>query len=145
MKMDIVKVNANLKTPTYATDGSGALDLYANITETVNILPGEGMMIGTGIKCNIPDDHLGLLVPRSGKGSQGLNLKNTIGLIDSDYHGEVMANVVNRHPKDNLTIAPGERFIQFAIVPVIQVDINVVDELPDSVRGEGGFGSTGKH
>lgn len=141
--MDIVKTNPDVPDPSYATDGSGALDLYANITETITIQPGGIAEIGTGIKANIPDEHLGLLCPRSGKGSKGLSLRNTIGFIDSDYHGEILAKIRNTGD-DVLTIEPFEKFVQLAIVPVLQVAVRVVDELPVSARGENGFGSTGK-
>lgn len=143
--MDIVKINPDLPTPKYATDGSNALDLYANLKEKVVLKPKQSQMIGTGIKANIPNGLGGLLIPRSGKGSKGMKLKNTVGLIDSDYHGEILANVKNDDETEDLIIEPGERFVQLALAVLPQVIVNIVDELPESQRGEGGFGSTGKH
>lgn len=144
--MKIALLVPGLPVPKKATDGSAGIDLYANLTETQVIAQGESSLIGTGIAVEIPPGYVGLLFPRSGKGSKGMSLKNTIGVIDHDYRGEVFANTRN-YEKEVLTIEPGERFAQLLVVPVLDLaELQVVpfDQLQKTARQDGGFGSTGK-
>jgi dUTP pyrophosphatase len=132
--------------PAYATEGSAGLDLRAAIPEPVTLRPGDTALIPTGLAIHIGDPSLAaIIIPRSGLGSKhGIVLGNLVGLIDSDYQGQLMVSCWNRG-KDTFVVNPLERIAQLVIVPVVQVDFNVVDDFVESKRGEGGFGSTGKH
>lgn len=133
--------------PSYATAGSAAMDLRACLTEPLTIQPGETVLIPSGIAISIHDPGLvALLVPRSGLGiKHGIVLANTIGVIDSDYQGEIGIGVFNRG-NAAYTIEPGERICQMMFVPVTQAALCVVEEFSnDSARGAGGFGHTGKN
>jgi len=144
--MQIIKMVPSMPTPAYATPGSAGLDLYANTPEEGFVIcPKESLNIGTGIKAAIPIGFVGLLIPRSSKGRDGEILKNTVGIIDSDYRGEIIAMIKNDDEKEPLVIKQYERFVQLVIVPVEQVSIDLTEILPETERGEGGFGSTGKH
>jgi len=130
--------------PHYATPGSAGLDLRACIEAPVKIHPGDTMLIPTGIAIHLADPGLAaMILPRSGLGHKhGIVLGNLVGLIDSDYQGEIMVSVWNRgHTK--FTLNPLERLAQLVVVPVLQVGFNVVEEFAASHRGEAGFGSTG--
>lgn len=131
--------------PSYATSGSAGLDLRACIDEPLCILPGETKLILTGLAIHIADpNYAALILPRSGLGHKhGIVLGNLVGLIDSDYQGQVMVSTWNRGT-DAFTLNPMERLAQLVIVPVLQVGFNVVEEFDESDRGAGGFGSTGK-
>ena len=131
--------------PTYATTGSAGLDLRACVTETTIIEPGQTELIKTGLSIHIADPGLAaMILPRSGLGHKhGIVLGNLVGLIDSDYQGELMVSVWNRS-QTAFTIKPLERIAQMIIVPVVQAQFNVVTEFEQSERGAGGFGSTGK-
>ncbi len=131
--------------PSYATSGSAGLDLRACIDEPMNILPGETKLVPTGLAIHIADPgYAALILPRSGLGHKhGIVLGNLVGLIDSDYQGQLMVSTWNRGT-DAFTLNPMERLAQLVIVPVLQVDFNVVEEFEESDRGTGGFGSTGK-
>ncbi|MBP8867400.1 MAG: dUTP diphosphatase [Propionivibrio sp.] len=131
--------------PQYATPGSAGLDLRACIPTTRTIQPGETHLIPTGIAIHLADPGLAaMILPRSGLGHKhGIVLGNLVGLIDSDYQGEIMVSTWNRG-KDGFTLHPLDRLAQLVIVPVVQVAFNVVDEFSESERGAGGFGSTGK-
>ena len=131
--------------PQYATPGSAGLDLRACIPATRTIQPGETHLIPTGIAIHLADPGLAaMILPRSGLGHKhGIVLGNLVGLIDSDYQGEIMVSTWNRG-KDSFTINPLDRLAQLVVVPVLQVAFNVVDEFDSSSRGDGGFGSTGK-
>lgn len=144
--MKIALLNPKLPVPKKATDGAVGIDLYANLEEPVVLAPGESHLIGTGIAAEIPPGYAALLLPRSGKGSSGMALKNTVGVIDFDYRGEIFANTRN-YENEILTIAPGERFAQMLVVPVLDLsELQVVEyeQLQKTERGAGGFGSTGK-
>ena len=122
--------------------GDAGLDLRA--AEGVTVKPGGRAMVPTGVAVAIPDGHAGLVLPRSGLASKrGLTLANAPGLIDAGYRGEVICAVVNLDPHEAAEIAPGDRIAQLVIVAVPDVSPSFVDELPDSRRGTGGFGSTG--
>ena len=131
--------------PAYATSGSAGLDLRACIAEPVTIVPGSTHLIPTGLAIHIADPgYAAMILPRSGLGHKhGIVLGNLVGLIDSDYQGELMVSTWNRG-STAFVLNPMERLAQLVIVPVLQVAFNVVDSFDASVRGEGGFGSTGK-
>jgi len=143
--MQIFKTNPAMPTPSRATLDSAGFDLYADIDEPLLLPQGASFLIPTGIMVAIPRGYGGFLLPRSGKGSKGMMLKNTMGTIDSDYRGIVYANTRNYEVKD-LIIEPMERFCQLVIVKLYEGDTEVVDsegELSATERGHGGFGSTG--
>ena len=131
--------------PSYATSGSAGLDLRACIDEPMEIMPGETKLIPTGLAIHIADPgYAALILPRSGLGHKhGIVLGNLVGLIDSDYQGQLMVSTWNRGT-DAFTLNPMERLAQLVIVPVLQVGFNVVEEFEESDRGAGGFGRTGK-
>jgi len=129
--------------PRYETQGAAAFDVVACLDEFLILPPGENERVGLGFEIAIPTGYMGVLAPRSSKGEQGLVLANTVGIIDSDYRGEVKASLWNRS-NDKIVIVPLERIAQMLIVPVVQAEFEVVDELKSTARGAGGFGSTGK-
>jgi dUTP pyrophosphatase len=138
-------VGTTIPLPTYASNGAAALDLRACLEAPKTVQPGETVLIPSGIAISIHDPGLvALLAPRSGLGiKNGIVLANTIGVIDSDYQGEIGIGIVNRGAVP-YTIEPGERICQMMFVPVLQVDLRVVTEFhQESDRGAGGFGSTG--
>jgi len=132
--------------PAYATPGSAGLDLRACIDVEMTILPGQTVLIPTGLAIHLADPNFAaMILPRSGMGHKnGIVLGNLVGLIDSDYQGQLMISTWNRSQAE-FTLRPMERLAQLIIVPVIQAAFEVVDEFSDSERGSGGFGSTGKH
>jgi dUTP pyrophosphatase len=132
--------------PHYATPGSAGLDLRACLDAAVVLNPGETQLIPTGLAIHLADaGYAAMILPRSGLGHKhGVVLGNLVGLIDSDYQGQLMVSVWNRG-KEAFTIQPFERIAQMVIVPVVQAEFRLVSEFGDSQRGEGGFGSTGKH
>lgn len=129
--------------PRYTTDGAAGLDLRACITSQVNLWAMQTLMVHTGIAVAIPVGHVGFLVPRSGLGASGLVLGNLVGVIDSDYRGEVCVVLWNRSSEGFLRIAPMDRIAQMVIVPVANGHIEFVSELDGTSRGAGGFGHTG--
>ena len=131
--------------PAYATQGAAGLDLRACVDSPVTIKPGETVLIPSGIAIHIGDPgYAAMILPRSGLGHKnGIVLGNLVGLIDSDYQGPLQVSAWNRS-QQNFTIAPMDRIAQLVIVPVLQVQWNVVTAFKDSSRGAGGFGSTGK-
>lgn len=137
--------------PRYATDGSAGMDLRALLDAPLTLAPGQCELVRTGLAIHIADPRLaGLILPRSGLGHKhGIVLGNLVGLIDSDYQGELMISVWNRG-QDDFTLAPFERLAQYLLVPVVQAELEVVDDFADSLsgsgqRGTGGFGSSGRH
>ncbi len=144
LKMNFKKLNENAVTPTYGTEFSAGADLYACEGGEVTIEPGESKLIHTGLSLEIPVGYAGLIYARSGIATKrGLAPANKVGVIDSDYRGEIMVCLFN-HSKTAQTIADKERIAQLVITPFLQVEYCEKDELSDTVRGEGGFGSTGK-
>ena len=131
--------------PHYATAGSAGLDLRACLDDAVVLNPGETRLIPTGLAMHLADPgYAAMILPRSGLGHKhGVVLGNLVGLIDSDYQGQLMVSVWNRG-QEAFTIQPFERIAQMVIVPVVQANFQVVEEFESSDRGEGGFGSTGK-
>ncbi|SFX32893.1 dUTP diphosphatase [Marinospirillum alkaliphilum] len=140
------RLGDSLPLPTYATEGSAGMDLRALLDEALVIQPGETHLVRTGLAIHLADPGLaGVILPRSGLGHKhGIILGNTVGLIDSDYQGELMISVWNRSQKP-FTMEPGERLAQYVVVPVVQVQLEVVTDFAASERGAGGFGSSGRH
>ncbi|MCC2961933.1 dUTP diphosphatase [Massilia sp. IC2-278] len=131
--------------PAYATPGSAGLDLRACIDAPLVIEPGQTVLIPTGLAIHVADPgYAAMILPRSGLGHKnGIVLGNLVGLIDSDYQGQLMVSTWNRSAA-SFTLQPLDRLAQLVIVPVLQVGFNVVEEFASSERGAGGFGSTGK-
>lgn len=131
--------------PQYATPGAAGIDLRACIDRAMKIHPGETLLVPTGIAIHLTDPSLAaIILPRSGLGHKhGIVLGNLVGLIDSDYQGEIFVSTWNRS-HETFTLNPLDRLAQLVVVPVVQVAFEVVDEFPASERGAGGFGSTGK-
>ena len=148
IKIDIKILDPRLKNqlPAYATSGSAGLDLRACIDHVMTIEPGEANLIPTGIAVHLADPGLtAMVLPRSGLGHKhGIVLGNLVGLIDSDYQGQIFVSCWNRGHSP-FPLNPLERIAQLIVVPVVQVDFNVVDDFEESHRGANGFGSTGKH
>lgn len=144
--IDVKILDSRLKDspPHYATPGSAGLDLRACLDAPLELAPGQTVLVPTGMAIHLADPGLAaMILPRSGLGHKhGIVLGNLVGLIDSDYQGQLMVSVWNRGLV-SFTIAPLERIAQLVVVPVLQVGFNLVDEFTSSDRGEGGFGSTG--
>lgn len=140
------KIGKVIPLPEYATDGSAGIDLRACLAEPLQIVPGATHLIPTGIAIYINDvNFAAMILPRSGLGHKhGIVLGNLVGLIDSDYQGELMISCWNRG-NDCFTIQAGERIAQLILVPVVQAQFSIVDNFTASDRGEGGFGSSGRH
>jgi len=132
--------------PAYATEGSAGLDLRACLDAPLALAPGKAELIPSGLAIHLSDPRLAaLILPRSGLGHRhGIVLGNLVGLIDSDYQGQLMVSCWNRGAEP-FTIRPGERIAQLVIVPVVQVQLEVVPEFSVSARGAGGFGHSGRH
>lgn len=139
------RIGAEFPMPRYATDGSAGMDLYACLDEHLHVAPGETHLVPTGIAIHLDDPHLAaMILPRSGLGHKhGIVLGNLVGLIDSDYQGQIFISVWNRG-QQQFTIEPGDRIAQMIIVPVALANFKVVPEFTPSQRGEGGFGHTGR-
>lgn len=148
INVDLKLLDPRLHThlPAYASPGSAGLDLRACIEHVMTLHPGETELIPTGMAIHIGDPaYAAMILPRSGLGHKhGIVLGNLVGLIDSDYQGQLFISCWNRG-RTPFMLSPMERIAQLVIVPVMHADFNVVEEFPVSERGEGGFGSTGKH
>ena len=146
--IDVKLLDERLKShpPAYATDGAAGLDLRACLPAAITLHPGETTLIPSGLAIHLADPGLAAMVlPRSGLGHKhGIVLGNLVGLIDSDYQGQIFVSVWNRG-RASFTIQPLERIAQLVVVPVLQVGYNIVDDFAASARGVDGFGSTGKH
>ena len=148
MKLDVKILDERLRTqmPAYATPGSAGLDLRACLDAPLTLAPNAWQLVPTGMAIHLADPgHAALILPRSGLGHKhGIVLGNLVGLIDSDYQGQLMVSAWNRS-STAYTLQPMERLAQLVIVPVVQAQFNIVDEFPAvSARGEGGYGSTGR-
>lgn len=144
MKVKIKKISEEAKIPTYSTENSAGADIYALLDETIIVMPNETVMIKTGIMMEIPKNYVGLIYARSGISvKHGLAPANKVGVIDSDYRGEIMVALHN-HGTVPQTVEPLERIAQLVIAPYIQASFEESSFLEESERGEGGFGSTGK-
>ena len=141
--MNIKKLNENATIPTYGSEFAAGADLYACLEGDVTIEPAQTVLIHTGLAMEIPEGLVGLIYARSGLASKkGLAPANKVGVIDSDYRGEIMVALHN-HGNKPQTISHGERIAQIVFAPFYAADFKLVDELSDTVRGAGGFGSTG--
>ncbi len=144
VKLLIKKLQKNIILPEYKTDGSSGMDLMANVEQTVKILSGEKKIISTGIMVAIPEQYEIQIRPRSGLAAKnGISVLNTPGTIDSDYRGEIKVILINLG-KDIFEIKKNDRIAQMIVCPIIKVELEEVESLPETVRGKGGFGSTGK-
>jgi dUTP pyrophosphatase len=147
MRLDVRVLDERIRAmlPHYATGGAAGLDLRACIEAPLTFAPGDSQLVPTGIAIHLGDPgYAALVLPRSGLGAKhGIVLGNLVGLIDSDYQGPVMVSVWNRG-REAFTIQPLDRIAQLVVVPVQQVEFNVVEAFTDSQRGAGGFGSTGR-
>ena len=142
--MNIKKLRENAVVPTYGSASAAGADLYAAEEEAVTIAAGETKLVHTGLAMEIPEGLVGLIYARSGLASKkGLAPANKVGVIDSDYRGEIMVALHN-HGNEPRTVESGERIAQIVFAPYYAAEFCVVDELGDTARGEGGFGSTGK-
>lgn len=139
------RVGKEFPLPTYATSGSAGLDLRACIDDVLDIAPGTTTLVPTGLAIHIADPDLAaVILPRSGLGHKhGIVLGNLVGLIDSDYQGQLMVSVWNRG-QESFSLQPGDRMAQLVFVPVVQVEFNLVEDFDASLRGEGGFGHSGR-
>lgn len=148
MKVDVRILDSRLvdQMPAYATPGSAGLDLRACLDGPLTLLPNAWQLVPTGLAIHLADaNYAALILPRSGLGHKhGIVLGNLVGLIDSDYQGQLLVSAWNRSPTV-FTIQPMERIAQLVIVPVVQAEFNVVNAFVGSQRGEGGYGSTGKN
>ena len=140
------RVGVDFPLPQYATSGSAGLDLRACLDAPLELAPGQAELIPTGLAIYLADPGLAAVVlPRSGLGHRhGIVLGNLVGLIDSDYQGELMVSCWNRS-QDPFTLKPGERIAQLVVVPVVQVDLEVVKDFEATARGSGGFGHSGRN
>ena len=144
VKLLIKKLHKNIILPEYKTEGSSGMDLMANVEQTVKILPGEKKIISTGIMVAIPEQYEIQIRPRSGLAAKnGISVLNTPGTIDSDYRGEIKVILINLG-KDIFQINKNDRIAQMIVCPIIKVELKEVESLPETARGEGGFGSTNK-
>jgi dUTP pyrophosphatase len=147
-KLDVKILDERLRSqmPAYATGGSAGLDLRACLPEPLTLRPGDSALVPSGIAIHLADPTLAaIVIPRSGLGHKhGIVLGNLVGLIDSDYQGQIFVSCWNRG-RETFIVNPMERIAQLVVVPVVQVEFNVVDAFDESERGAGGFGSTGKH
>jgi dUTP pyrophosphatase len=145
IEVKILDARLREQLPAYATAGSAGLDLRACVAEPLTLEPGQTELIPSGIAIHLEDPGLAaMILPRSGLGHKhGIVLGNLVGLIDSDYQGQIFVSTWNRG-KTSFTIQPMERLAQLVVVPVVQVGFDIVDEFHASSRGAGGFGSTGK-
>ena len=147
-KLDVKVLDERIRAqlPAYATHGSAGLDLRACIDEPLTLRPGDASLLPTGLAIHLGDPGLAaMIIPRSGLGHKhGIVLGNLVGLIDSDYQGQVLVSCWNRG-REPFVVNPMERIAQLVVVPVVQVELNVVASFEESGRGAGGFGSTGKH
>ena len=144
IKVLIKKLNPKVNLPSYKTKGSSGMDLMAFVDKPIIIPPGKSFLIPTGLTIAIPEDTEVQIRPRSGLAAKSsLSVLNTPGTIDSDYRGELKVILFN-HGKENFLVNNNDRIAQMILMPVLKVDFQEVDNLPETIRGSGGFGSTGK-
>ena len=144
VKVLIKKLNSKVQLPKYKTDGSSGMDLMAFIENSINIKPQRSALIPTGISIAIPEDTEVQIRPRSGLAAKSsISVLNTPGTIDSDYRGEIKIILFN-HGKEEFVINNNDRIAQMILMPVIKAEFEEVEDLPKTIRGSGGFGSTGK-
>ena len=142
--VNVKKLNENAILPTYGSANAAGADLYACLDADVTIEPGDTYLVKTGLAMELPEGYAGLIYARSGLAAKrGLAPANKVGVVDSDYRGEIMVALHN-HGKEAQTISHGERIAQLVVTPYIAADFALTEDLSDTARGEGGFGSTGK-
>ena len=144
IKVLIKKLSPTVQLPTYKTNGASGMDLMAFIEKPINLEPGKSCLVPTGLSVAFPKEYEIQIRPRSGLAAKNnISVLNTPGTIDSDYRGEIKVILFN-HGKNNFLINNKDRIAQMILTPVIKMELQETDELPETVRGEGGFGSTGK-
>ena len=144
ISVNVKKLHPNAKLPTYGSSEAAGADLYACLEDAVTIVPGEVFWVPTGIALEVPKGCAGLVYARSSLGTKrGLAPANKVGVVDSDYRGEIKVVLLN-HSNQPQIVEPGERVAQFLITPVLQPQYVETEELTDTIRGAGGFGSSGK-
>ena len=144
VKVLVKKLNSKVKLPSYKTEGSSGMDLIAFVDKPIEIKPNNSALIPTGLSIAIPEDLEVQIRPRSGLAAKSnISVLNTPGTIDSDYRGELKVILFN-HGNKKFIVKNNERIAQMVLTPILKVDFEEVDSLPDTVRGAGGFGSTGK-
>ena len=144
IKVIIKKLDSSVQLPTYKTDGASGMDLMAHIEKPINLEPGKSCLVPTGLSVAFPKEYEIQIRPRSGLAAKNnISVLNTPGTIDSDYRGEIKIILFN-HGSENFIINKNDRVAQMVLTPVMEMELEEANELPKSVRGEGGFGSTGK-
>ena len=144
IKVLVKKLKPSVKLPSYKTDGASGMDLMADIDKSIELKPGESCLIPTGLSVAFPKEYQIQIRPRSGLAAKNnISVLNTPGTIDSDYRGEIKVILFN-HGKSDFLINNKDRIAQMILTPVIKMDLVETDDLPETIRGEGGFGSTGK-
>ena len=144
IKVLVKKLNSSAKLPSYKTNGASGMDLMACINEPIDLKPGESFLVPTGLSVAFPEEYEIQIRPRSGLAAKNsISILNTPGTIDSDYRGEIKIILFN-HGNDNFIIKNNDRVAQMVLTPIIKIELEEVNELPESIRGMGGFGSTGK-
>ena len=144
VKVLIKKLNPSVQLPSYKTDGASGMDLMAFIKKPINLEPGKSCLVSTGLSVAFPQKYEIQIRPRSGLAAKNnISVLNTPGTIDSDYRGEIKVILFN-HSGDNFIIENNDRIAQMVLTPIIKMELEETNELPESIRGEGGFGSTGK-
>ena len=144
VKVLVKKLDPLVKLPSYKTEGASGMDLMAFIKEPINISPNSSYLVPTGLSVAISENYEIQIRPRSGLAAKNnISVLNTPGTIDSDYRGEIKVIIFN-HSKQNFIINNGDRIAQMILSPILKMELEETDNLPDTVRGEGGFGSTGK-
>ena len=144
VKVLIKKLNPSVKLPSYKTNGASGMDLMAFIKKPINLQPGKSCLVSTGLSVAFPEDYEIQIRPRSGLAAKNnVSVLNTPGTIDSDYRGELKIILFN-HGGKNFIINNNDRVAQIVLTPIIKMELEEVNELPESIRGKGGFGSTGK-
>ena len=145
IKVLVKKLKPSVKLPSYKTDGASGMDLMAYIDKSIELKPGESCLIPTGLSVAFPKEYEIQIRPRSGLAAkESIGVLNSPGTIDSDYRGEIKIILFNHGSKDFI-INNGDRIAQMVLVPILKMELEEVDNLPDTLRGEGGFGSTGKN
>ena len=144
VKVLIKKLDPSVKLPEYKTSGASGVDLIAFIKEPINLEPKTSVLIPTGLSVAFPEDYEIQIRPRSGLAAKNnISVLNTPGTIDSDYRGEIKVIIYN-HGNENFSINNGDRIAQMILAPVVKMELEEINDLPESIRGKGGFGSTGK-
>lgn len=144
LKIQFIKIHPKAKLPLYATEGAAGLDLYNVLDEPLTLKPLDRAKVPTGLIMALPPGYEGQVRPRSGLADKfGITLTNCVGTIDSDYRGEICCLVINLG-KEPYTIKPNDRIAQLVIAPVVHVETEFIEKIPETKRGQGGFGSTGK-